>query len=170
MRSVLETSFLVQTAWNRHCMVFYLPSNYPQIPSPRGKMKVLSCVWLLWPHGLYSPWNSPGQNTGVGSLPLLQGIFPTQGWNPGIPHYRQILSQLSHQGSPRILEWVAFPFSRGSFRPRTWTGVSCIAGRCFTTWAIREAPLQDRQNHVTRHEAGMTLHCLRLHSGFLWPE
>ena len=38
----------------------------------------------LWPQGLYSPWNSPGQNTGVGSLSLLQGIFPTKGWNPGL--------------------------------------------------------------------------------------
>ena len=55
----------------------------------------------LWPHGLYSPWNSPGQNTGVGSHSLLQGIFPTQGLNPGFPHYRQILYQLSHQGSPK---------------------------------------------------------------------
>ena len=52
----------------------------------------------LWPHGLYSPWNSPGQNTGVGSLSLLQGIFPTQGSNPGLLHCRQILYQLSHQG------------------------------------------------------------------------
>ena len=51
-------------------------------------------------HGLYRPWNSPGQNTGVGSLSLLQGIFPTQGLNPGLPHCRQILYQLSHQGSP----------------------------------------------------------------------
>ena len=42
----------------------------------------------LGPHGLYSPWNSPGQNTGVGSLSLLQGIFPTQGLNPGVPHCR----------------------------------------------------------------------------------
>ena len=58
----------------------------------------------LQPHGLYSPWNSPGQNTGVGSLSLLQGIFPTQGLNPGLPHCRQILYQLSHKGSPRILE------------------------------------------------------------------
>ena len=66
----------------------------------------------LWPHGLYSPWNSPGQNTGVGSLSLLQGIFPTQGWNLGLLHRRQILYQLSHKGSPRILEWVAYPFSR----------------------------------------------------------
>ena len=51
-------------------------------------------------HGLYSPWNSPGQNTGVGSHSLLQGIFPTQGSNPGLPHCRQILYQLSHKGSP----------------------------------------------------------------------
>ena len=54
----------------------------------------------LWPHGLYSPWNSPGQNTRVGSLSILQGIFPTQGSNPGLPHCRWILYQLSHRGSP----------------------------------------------------------------------
>ena len=53
-------------------------------------------------HGLYSPWNSPGQNTGVGSLSLLQGIFPTQGSNPGLPHCRWILYQLSHKGSPLL--------------------------------------------------------------------
>ena len=56
----------------------------------------------LQPHGLYDPWNSPGQNTGVGSLSLLQGIFPTQGSNPGLPHCRQILYQLSHKGFPRL--------------------------------------------------------------------
>ena len=67
-----------------------------------------SCLTLR-PHGLYSLWNSPGQNTGVGSLSLLQGIFPTQASNPGLKHCRQILYQLSHRGSPRILEWVAFP-------------------------------------------------------------
>ena len=52
----------------------------------------------LRPRGLYSPWNSPGQNTGVGSLSLLQGIFPTQGWNLGLPNCRQVFYQLSHQG------------------------------------------------------------------------
>ena len=72
----------------------------------------------LQPHGLYSPWNSLGQNTGVDSLSLLQGIFPTQGWNPGLPLCRQVLYQLSHQGSPRILEWVACPFCSGSSPPR----------------------------------------------------
>ena len=55
----------------------------------------------LWPHVLYSPWNSPGQNTGVDSLSLLQGIFPTQESNPSLPHCRQILYQLSHRGSKR---------------------------------------------------------------------
>ena len=55
----------------------------------------------LWLHGLYSPWNSPGQNTHriVGSFSLLQGIFPTQGSNPGLPNCRRILYQLSHKGS-----------------------------------------------------------------------
>ena len=83
----------------------------------------------LWPHGPYSQWNSPGQTIGMGSLSLLQGIFPTQESNPGLPHCRQILYQLSHKGSPRIPEWVAYPFSRGSSWPRNRTGVSCIAGR-----------------------------------------
>ena len=53
----------------------------------------------LRPHRLYSPRNSPGQNAGVGSLSLLQGIFPIQGSNPGLPHCRWVLYQLSHQGS-----------------------------------------------------------------------
>ena len=53
-------------------------------------------------YGLYSPWNSPGQNTGVGSHSLLQGIFPTQGLNPGLLHCTQILYRLSHQGSPQF--------------------------------------------------------------------
>ena len=56
----------------------------------------------LQPHGLYGPWHSPGQNTAVGSLSLLQGIFPTQEWNPGLLHCRQILYQLSLKGSPYI--------------------------------------------------------------------
>ena len=69
----------------------------------------------LRPYGLFSQWNSPGQNTEVGSLSFLQGIFSVQGLNPGLPHCRHILYQLSHKGSPRILEWVTYPFSRGSF-------------------------------------------------------
>ena len=102
------------------------------------KMKVTqSCLTLCDP--MDSPWNSPGQNTGVGSLSLHQGIFPTPGSNPGLLHCRQILYQLSHKRSLRILEWVAYPFSSRSSQPRNRTGVSCIAGRSFTNWAIREA-------------------------------
>ena len=63
----------------------------------------------LQPHELYGPWNSPGQNTGVGSLFLLQGILPTQGSKPGLLPCRRILHQLSHKGSPRILKWVPIP-------------------------------------------------------------
>ena len=74
--------------------------------------------------------------------PLLQGMFPTQGSNPVLPHCRRILYQLSHQGSLRILECVAYPFSSASFQLRDRTGVSCIAGRFLTKWAIREAPLE----------------------------
>ena len=58
----------------------------------------------LQPQGLYNPWNSPGQNTGVGSLALLQGIVPTQGSNAGLSHRRRILYQLRHRESPRMLE------------------------------------------------------------------
>ena len=97
----------------------------------------------LQSHGLQNRWNSLGQNTGVGSLSLFQGIFPTQGLNPGLPHCRQILYQLSHKGSPRTLEWVAYPFSSGSSRPRNWTGVSCTAGDSLST-ELSGKPNRDR--------------------------
>ena len=98
----------------------FLLSSKPVSPaaffiySLRSPVKSESCSVLsdtLQPHGVLSPWNSPGTNTGVGSLSCLQGIFPTQGSNPGLPHFRQILYQLSHKGSQSILEWVAQPFS-----------------------------------------------------------
>ena len=77
-----------------------LPSHQLCVIQTTGQMKesesrsVLSD--FLWPHGLYSPWNSPGQNTGVGSLSLLRGIFSTQVSNPGLPYCSQIFYQLSH--------------------------------------------------------------------------
>ena len=70
----------------------------------------------LQPHGLYSPWNSPGQNTRVGSLSLLQGIFPTQVSNPGFLHCRWILYQLSYKGS----QWKTMLTSKQIFWP-TWS-------------------------------------------------
>ena len=88
----------------------------------------------LWDPMDYSPpgssvhGDSPRKNTGMGCHALFQGIFPTQGSNSGLPHCRRILYPLSHEGSPRILEWVAILFSRRSSRPGDQTWVSCIAG------------------------------------------
>ena len=73
---------------------------------------VLSCSIMsdsLRPHEPYPPGSSvdgdsPGKNTGVGCHALLQGIFPTQGLNLGLLHYKRILYQLSHGENPRILE------------------------------------------------------------------
>ena len=73
----------------------------------------------------------PGQNNRV-AFPFSRGIFPTQGSNPGLPHCRRILYQLSYKGSSGILEWVAYPFSSRSSWPRSQTGFSCIGGRFFT--------------------------------------
>ena len=83
----------------------------------RVKVKVASDC--LWPCGLYSPWNSPGQNTGVGSLSLLQGIFPTQGSNPGLLYCRQILYQLSYQGSREMP-------TKKMFKVRVVSQVLCV--------------------------------------------
>ena len=79
--------------------------------------------------------DSPGKNTGLGCHALLPcpPIFPTQGLNPGLPHCRWILYHLSYQESPRILEWIAYPFSKGSSQPRSQPRVSCITGRFFTS-------------------------------------
>ena len=84
----------------------------------------------LQPHGLYSPWNSLGQNTGVGSLSLLQGIFATQRSNPGLLHCRQVVYQLNHQMCLEQLlsnywlyrRWVlnTFPHREASIYPHTY--------------------------------------------------
>ena len=104
------------------------------------KWKLLSCVQLFVTPGLYSLWNSPGQNTGVGSLFFLQGIFPTQGSNPGHSLCRWILYLLRLKGITRILEWIAYPFSSGSSWSRNQTRVSCTAGGFLTNWDIRQWP------------------------------
>ena len=127
--------------------------------SPRGQiLTFVVCVKCVKVAQSCPTLCEPLDCTGVGSLSLLQGVFPTQGSNPGLPHCRQILYQLGHNGSPnevkcklrptrcnpmdyaihgilqaRILEWVAFPFSRGSSQPRDRTQVSCIAGGFFTS-------------------------------------
>ena len=121
-----------------------------------------SCLTLFDPVDCSPPGSSvhgdsPGKNTRVGSHALLQGNFPTQGLNPGLPHCRWILYHLSHQGIPRILEWVAYPFSRGSSWPKNRTGVSCIADRFVTSWATREAQSCHHQNGYMRRSVAMLL-------------
>jgi len=111
---------------------------------PRCCTWPLSCLTLCDPMkcsllGSSVYGDSPGKNNGMGCHALFQGIFPTQGSNPGLQHFRGILYHLSHQESPVILEWVAYPFSRGSSWPRNQTGVPCIAGEFFASWATREA-------------------------------
>ena len=114
------------------CILCYLvPQSCPTLCNPMDCSSPGSSV-----HG-----DSPGKNTGVGCHALLQGIFPTQGLNPGLPHYRWILYHLSHQGSPGILEWVVCPFSRGSSWPLNKPGVSYIVRQTLYHWATREAPV-----------------------------
>ena len=109
-----------------------LTSSEPAHVFRKKIFKLLSHVQLfatLWTV-LNSPWNSPGQNTGVSSLPLLQGIFQTQGSNPGHLHCRQILYQLSHQGSPSenfISKYVPGQLHSETHYAASW----CLSGRIF---------------------------------------
>ena len=113
------------------------------------------------------------QRTVVCQAPLSMGIFlrkvsglpfppPGDLPNPGIKPRSYALWVdsycLSHEGSLRILEWVAYPFSRGSSQPRNWTGVSCTADRFFTSWATREAQIMAYHSTNTN----MVFHLLEL--------
>ena len=108
--------FLGRTSLRRLCYF-----SFPGIPFT--KIPLCMCISrsvvsdFLRPHGLQParllcPWNSPGKNTGVDNYSLLQGIYPTQGLNPGLPHCRQIFYHLSHQGSPKFpvgkFKWLIF--------------------------------------------------------------
>ena len=84
--------FYAEINWGKMSLII---GNGSLLHSESESRSVLSNS--LWSHRLYSPWNSPGQHIGVGSLSLLQGIFPTQGQNPGLLHCRQILYRMSHK-------------------------------------------------------------------------
>ena len=96
-----------------NCIHFTELWGFKRMMHWKAKMKVAESCLTLWTHGQYSPWNSPGQNTGGGSLSLLQGIFPAQGLNPALPQCRQILYQLSHKGSLMHWSWYVM-------RPANW--------------------------------------------------
>ena len=90
--------------------------NLPKVKTPLSEWKVTQSDSLR-PRGLYSSWNSPGQKSGMGSCSLLQGIFPIQGSDPGLPHCMQILYQLSHQGSPFSSIQFSHSVMSNSLRP-----------------------------------------------------
>ena len=137
----------------------------------------------------YSPWNSPGQNTGVGSLLLLQEIFPTQGLNPGLPHCRQIL--YLRRFFTRFFTWLFSWATREaqeywcgqpseSSQPRNRTGVSCIASGFSTNCAIREGLPRPHSHHTHtwlhfRIQKESVIYTnswgdVKYASGFLWQE
>ena len=94
----------------------------------------------LQPHGLYSPWNSPGQNTGMGSFSLLQGNLPNPGIKPRSPALQADSLPVEPQGKPKndgmgslsLLQWI--------FLTQEWNNGLLNAGGFFTNWAMREAP------------------------------
>ena len=100
---------------------------------------------------MFSPWNSPGKNTGVGSLSLFQGIFPTQGSNPGLLHCRQILCHLSYQG-----RWIKI----------NYTSVLKMVNKKTGTWmrmvlsAIPTMTRRWKEPKICHHRKGLAPGCL----------
>ena len=141
-QSWILASHLAETGWQRGAK-----SSYPRavLCSVHQSCPALCNFMNCSPSGSSVHGDLPGKNTGVGCHALLQGIFPTQGLNPDLTHCRWILYCLSHQRSPRIPQWVAYPFSKGSSWPRNQTRVSCITGGFFTSLTIREAHRRQRK-------------------------
>ena len=125
----------LNSMWTMNFQVFKLDIEKAEESESDGRLVMSNS---LQPHGPYISWNSPGQNTGVGSLSLLQGIFPNPGIKPRSPGFQVNSLPAEPQGNPRILELVAYPFSSRSSWLRNQTRVSRISGRFFTNWAMRE--------------------------------
>ena len=109
--------------------------------------------------------DSPAKNTGMGCHALLQRIFLTQGLNPGLPHCRWIFYQLSHQGSPIILEWVAISFSRGTSWPRNQTQASCLGRWILYHWVTREARFEISKLYTGWINNKVLLYSVQSHNG-----
>ena len=116
-------------------MFMVITSNWFNIR--KVKVKVNSVVSSsLRPHGLYNPENSPGQN--MGSLSLLQGIFPTQGLNPDLPYCRQILYQLSHKGSTTTKFFSEIKFQSKLLLPVCGFSRGTTARSVSLSWGAKE--------------------------------
>ena len=92
-------------------------------------------------------------------------LFPTQRSNLSLPRCKQILYQLSHKGSPRILELVAYPFSSVSSWPGNWTRVFCIVGRFFNNWATRRQ--KKKEDNSQERESRLTTNMKRYSASFM---
>ena len=122
MAAYFQLCFPGHTHWTVKLGRGWGAAAWRALPYVPATILTVSCLSELSPRRLQPGtfahaffWNSPGKNIGVGSHSLLQQIFPTQGSNPGLLHCRWIFFyQLNHKESPRILEWVAYPFSRRS--------------------------------------------------------
>ena len=104
------------------------------------KVKVAQSRLTLCDPMVYTVLGFSRQEYWSGLLFPSPGDLPNPGSNTGLPHCRWILYQLNPKGSPKILEWVNYPFfpPRGSSQARNQTRISCIAARLFTNWDIRE--------------------------------
>ena len=121
-----------------HGVTFKLSKQVNDFNTQRAHAKSLQSLRLFvtpWTRAHQTPLSMgfSRQEYWNGLLCPLPGDLPNPAIEPGLPHYTWILYHLSHQGNPRILEQVAYPFSRGSSQARNRTGVSCIAGRFFTS-------------------------------------
>ena len=125
----------------------------------KWKWKLLSCVWLFATPRTIQPWNSPGQDTGVDNLSLLQGILPTQGSNPGLPHCRWILYQLSHtwhQTMVEVMKIMVTSFKKSHAHTATLSAPNPAAGHHWPT------PLLETPGH-SQASVGQLFIILELH-------
>ena len=123
-------------------MVIYFKDFFILILYIKVKVNIAESYPTLWDPMDYSPWNSQGQNTAVGSHSFLQDIFPNQGPNPGLPHCRWILYQLSHKANPFHMYVCIYLFSMGMvFIPVSCTMSQSSIHSSSGTLSIRSSPL-----------------------------
>ena len=133
------------------CLLMRQQQQFFKMPESASRSVVSNS---LRPRGLYSPWNSPGQNTGVGSLSLLHGIFPSQGSNTGLPTAGGFFTSWA----PGILEWVAYPFSSRSSQPGIELGSPALLADSLPTELWRKPKMARRNNIQVYHWEEYPLH------------
>ena len=137
IKRVFELTLSVQNLLMSLCLC--LSISLELLVNSNTVVEVSQLCLTLWPNGLYSPWNSLGQNTGVEAFPFSSEYSQPRDLTQVCHIAGGIFCQLSRRARLRTLEWAAYPFSRESSRFRNWTRVSCITGGFFTNWTIREA-------------------------------